>query len=273
MTRTSPPELRTCSNLDCGATGLRTGTCPRCGAPTFSDPNAREDPETARRRRESLEAVPPELLAQLEEIKAEARERDQVSGRYVTILAALIGVAVVLLIGGFVLARTRDAGESSVQGLENTAADLLDEMQSGDAEAVCARMTETARERMTQLQPGGTCEAALAALLGPAQAALSNATVVDPAVTGDSGVAAVRTSAGALPLSFVREDGRWRVSSPDPFLTLTSVTPAAPPVAQPPPTLTEPPPATTEPAPTTTDQGGAPATEAPPPIVEGGQQP
>jgi rRNA maturation protein Nop10 len=270
--RTAPTELRSCTNLECGASGLRSDTCPRCGAPTFSDPNAREDPETARRRRESLEAVSPELLAQLREIKAETEEKEQVSGRYVTTLAALIGVAMVLLVGGFVLARTRDEGAGSSRGLENAAEDLLGDMQSGDGGAVCERMTAAARERMTALQPGGSCEAAVSGLLGPAQASLQDATVVDATVTDDNGVAGLRTAGGVVPLSFTREDGRWRVSSPDPFLSLTSATPAPQPVApQPAPQTTVP--QTTVPQATTPTEQQPPPAETAPGILEGGQQP
>ena len=239
MKRTAPAELRSCSNLECGTKGVRSETCPRCGAPTFSDPNAREDPETSRRRRESLEALSPELLAQLEEIKQEAKEKDQISGRYVTVVMALVGVAVLLLIGGFIIARSRDEGGLTPQAVETAAQELLGDMRSGDGDGVCRRMIAAARETLAGARGATNCEQGMNELLAGGAGIPAASAIVDTSVVNEDGIAGVQSSAGLVQVPFVREDGEWFVSSADPVLTLASATspspgaaPVTPPVTQ-----------------------------------------
>jgi hypothetical protein len=271
-----PTGSRNCSNLKCGTTGLSTETCPRCGAPTFraSQPGVAvpvESEEAARKRRESIEALSPEMLAQLRAIKEEARTGETVPRRTVTIVAALVIATLVVLAIGLVLANNRsDSGDDRAE-VASAVESLFRSYSVGDAAGVCSRLSPEASQTLQSQSGATTCEQVVQNRT--AQVAQGTPTVVsvtddDVSVDGDSATAVLQVGNANFTVPVARRDGDWLVSDAGAvdqvFATLdqNSAAAAAPPAAVPPPAGATGAPGTTGPTATTgatgpTAPGGA----------------
>jgi len=87
-----------------------------------------------------------------------------------------------------------------------------------DAEAVCGLVTKEQAETIAQAS-GGSCEAALEAVLGAADPAETEIVIEDVRVRGERATvdATIKqgTESQAQSISLIREDGEWRLTNPD----------------------------------------------------------
>jgi hypothetical protein len=130
------------------------------------------------------------------------------------------------------------AGNGQPSGDANTSADEEEQvadtvrgmyraLASSDAKAVCAGMSEQAREQIAEQPPGGgspapgegSCVDSLGRFLGAAAASgvleqTLKATVTGVEITGPRAVATVSFGGRSGKIRLVKEDGEWRLGAP-----------------------------------------------------------